>query len=122
MASWLKNAVGMQASLHCGFRVCFLPEDDGCAVALLAPREPRFIHAPFPLLQGLIVLGEASPPDPAADDASRPMSADVKLEPGAERLVSAAVRGALHSYPPARWDLPFGNANPLLSPPGLLRG
>lgn len=112
----------MQASLHCGFHVCFHPKDDGCAVALLGPKEPRFIHALFHLFQGLIVLGEASPPDPAADDASRPISADVKLEPGAERLVSAAVHGAQPSYPPTQWDLSFGNANPLLSPPGLLWG
>ncbi|XP_016159798.1 PREDICTED: KAT8 regulatory NSL complex subunit 1 [Ficedula albicollis] len=39
----------------------------------------------FPLLQGLIVLGEASPPEAAVED-SRPARAEVKLEPGAERL------------------------------------
>lgn len=44
----------------------------------------------FPLLQGLIVLGEASPPEPAVDDSSRPLRAEVKLEPGADRLVSAS--------------------------------
>lgn len=53
---------------------------------------PQLIPVPFPLFQGLIVLGEASPPDPAADDASRPFSAEVKLEPGADWLVSASSR------------------------------
>ncbi|PKU32598.1 hypothetical protein llap_17098 [Limosa lapponica baueri] len=53
---------------------------------LPGPKDLRLIPLPFPLFQGLIVLGEASPPDPAVDDASRPVSAEVKLEPGADRL------------------------------------
>lgn len=117
MASRLKNAVAMQASLHCGFHVCFLPKADGCAVALLGPKEPHLIHALFHLFQGLIVLGEAAPPDPAADDASRPVSADVKPEPGAERLVSAAVHGAQPSYPHPSGICPLGmptRCSPLL--------
>lgn len=56
------------------------------------PKDPRLIPVPFPLFQGLIVLGEAAPPDPAVDDASRAVSAEGKLEPGAERLVSASSR------------------------------
>lgn len=66
--------------------------DAGCAVSVLRSEDPQLIPVPFPLFQGLIVLGEASPPDPAADDASRPFSAEVKLEPGADRLVSASSR------------------------------
>lgn len=72
-------------------RVSFLG-DDGRAVSLLRPKDLQLIPVPFPLFQGLIVLGEASPPDPAVDDASRPVSAEVKLEPGADRLVSASSR------------------------------
>ncbi|XP_072212841.1 KAT8 regulatory NSL complex subunit 1 isoform X2 [Excalfactoria chinensis] len=49
-------------------------------------RQQTDIYKQIRANKGLIVLGEASPPDPAADDASRPISADVKLEPGAERL------------------------------------
>uniref|UniRef100_A0A8C9EGW3 KAT8 regulatory NSL complex subunit 1 n=1 Tax=Pavo cristatus TaxID=9049 RepID=A0A8C9EGW3_PAVCR len=49
-------------------------------------RQQTDIYKQIRANKGLIVLGEASPPDPAADDASRPVSADVKLEPGAERL------------------------------------
>lgn len=71
---------------------------EGCAVSLLNPKDPRLIPVPFPLFQGLIVLGEASPPDPAVDDASRPVSAEVKLEPGADRLVSASSRAMLGAW------------------------
>lgn len=60
--------------------------------SLLRPKDPQLIPVPFPLFQGLVVLGEASPPEPAVDDASRPVSAEVKLEPGADRLVSASSR------------------------------
>ncbi|XP_021233333.1 KAT8 regulatory NSL complex subunit 1 isoform X2 [Numida meleagris] len=49
-------------------------------------RQQTDIYKQIRANKGLIVLGEASPPDPAADDASRPVSADVKPEPGAERL------------------------------------
>lgn len=59
---------------------------------MLRMKDLQLIPVPFPLFQGLIVLGEASPPDPAVDDASRPVSAEVKLEPGADRLVSASSR------------------------------
>ncbi|NWR23539.1 KANL1 protein, partial [Emberiza fucata] len=58
--------------------------DGGGAVSPWTPKDLQFI--PVPLLQGLIVLGEASPPDPAVDDSSRPVRAEVRLEPGAERL------------------------------------
>ncbi|XP_052555435.1 KAT8 regulatory NSL complex subunit 1 isoform X3 [Tympanuchus pallidicinctus] len=49
-------------------------------------RQQTDIYKQIRANKGLIVLGEAAPPDPAADDASRPVSADVKPEPGAERL------------------------------------
>ncbi|XP_015741256.1 KAT8 regulatory NSL complex subunit 1 isoform X1 [Coturnix japonica] len=49
-------------------------------------RQQTDIYKQIRANKGLIVLGEASPPDPTVDDASRPISADVKLEPGAERL------------------------------------
>ncbi|XP_064895580.1 KAT8 regulatory NSL complex subunit 1 isoform X1 [Columba livia] len=49
-------------------------------------RQQTDIYKQIRANKGLIVLGEASPPDPAADDASRPFSAEVKLEPGADRL------------------------------------
>ncbi|NXC16070.1 KANL1 protein, partial [Corythaeola cristata] len=49
-------------------------------------RQQTDIYKQLRANKGLIVLGEASPPDPAVDDASRPVSADVKLEPGADRL------------------------------------
>ncbi|XP_075027394.1 KAT8 regulatory NSL complex subunit 1 isoform X2 [Calonectris borealis] len=50
-------------------------------------RQQTDIYKQIRANKGLIVLGEASPPDPAVDDASRPVSAEVKLEPGADRLV-----------------------------------
>ncbi|NXW85951.1 KANL1 protein, partial [Alopecoenas beccarii] len=49
-------------------------------------RQQTDIYKQIRANKGLIVLGEGSPPDPAADDASRPFSAEVKLEPGADRL------------------------------------
>uniref|UniRef100_A0A8B9NHU9 KAT8 regulatory NSL complex subunit 1 n=1 Tax=Accipiter nisus TaxID=211598 RepID=A0A8B9NHU9_9AVES len=49
-------------------------------------RQQTDIYKQIRANKGLIVLGEASPPDPAVDDASRPISAEVKLEPGADRL------------------------------------
>ncbi|NWQ80750.1 KANL1 protein, partial [Columbina picui] len=49
-------------------------------------RQQTDIYKQIRANKGLIVLGEASPPDPAADGASRPHSAEVKLEPGADRL------------------------------------
>ncbi|KAM6189872.1 KAT8 regulatory NSL complex subunit 1 isoform 3-T5 [Sarcoramphus papa] len=49
-------------------------------------RQQTDIYKQIRANKGLIVLGEASPPDPAGDDASRPVSAEVKLEPGADRL------------------------------------
>ncbi|KFU83676.1 KAT8 regulatory NSL complex subunit 1, partial [Chaetura pelagica] len=49
-------------------------------------RQQTDIYKQIRANKGLIVLGEASTPDPAGDDASRPISAEVKLEPGAERL------------------------------------
>uniref|UniRef100_A0A8C3UYQ9 KAT8 regulatory NSL complex subunit 1 n=1 Tax=Catharus ustulatus TaxID=91951 RepID=A0A8C3UYQ9_CATUS len=52
-------------------------------------RQQTDIYKQIRANKGLIVLGEASPPDPAVDD-SRPLRAEVKLEPGAERLVSAS--------------------------------
>uniref|UniRef100_A0A8D0F8I6 KAT8 regulatory NSL complex subunit 1 n=1 Tax=Strix occidentalis caurina TaxID=311401 RepID=A0A8D0F8I6_STROC len=55
-------------------------------------RQQTDIYKQIRANKGLIVLGEASPPDPAVDDASRPVSAEVKLEPGADRLVSASSR------------------------------
>ncbi|KAM6108066.1 LOW QUALITY PROTEIN: KAT8 regulatory NSL complex subunit 1 [Pterocles gutturalis] len=47
-------------------------------------RQQTDIYKQIRANKGLIVLGEASPPDPA--DASHPLSAEVKLEPGADRL------------------------------------
>ncbi|XP_065603302.1 KAT8 regulatory NSL complex subunit 1 isoform X2 [Cyrtonyx montezumae] len=49
-------------------------------------RQQTDIYKQIRANKGLIVLGEASPPDPTVDDLSRPVSADVKLEPGVERL------------------------------------
>ncbi|XP_035203678.1 KAT8 regulatory NSL complex subunit 1 isoform X1 [Oxyura jamaicensis] len=49
-------------------------------------RQQTDIYKQIRANKGLIVLGEASPPDPAVDDASRPVSAEAKLEPGADRL------------------------------------
>lgn len=72
-AVWEHPGVQFGSTLGCSFPV----HTRGCAVIAV------------PLLQGLIVLGEASPPDPAVED-SRPVRAEVKLEPGAERLVSAS--------------------------------
>ncbi|NXU41429.1 KANL1 protein, partial [Drymodes brunneopygia] len=49
-------------------------------------RQQTDIYKQIRANKGLIVLGEASPPDPAAEDPSRPVRAEVKLEPGADRL------------------------------------
>ncbi|NWR79667.1 KANL1 protein, partial [Centropus unirufus] len=49
-------------------------------------RQQTDIYKQIRANKGLIVLGEASPPDPATDGASRPVSTEIKLEPGAERL------------------------------------
>ncbi|NXS99143.1 KANL1 protein, partial [Jacana jacana] len=49
-------------------------------------RQQTDIYKQIRANKGLIVLGEASPPDPAVDDVSHPVSAEVKLEPGADRL------------------------------------
>ncbi|NXN80170.1 KANL1 protein, partial [Bombycilla garrulus] len=49
-------------------------------------RQQTDIYKQIRANKGLIVLGEASPADPAVDDSSRPLRAEVKLEPGAERL------------------------------------
>uniref|UniRef100_A0A8B9ZTV1 KAT8 regulatory NSL complex subunit 1 n=1 Tax=Anas zonorhyncha TaxID=75864 RepID=A0A8B9ZTV1_9AVES len=49
-------------------------------------RQQTDIYKQIRANKGLIVLGEAAPPDPAVDDASRAVSAEGKLEPGAERL------------------------------------
>ncbi|NXR24806.1 KANL1 protein, partial [Cinclus mexicanus] len=48
-------------------------------------RQQTDIYKQIRATKGLVVLGEASPPDPAVDD-SRALRAEVKLEPGAERL------------------------------------
>ncbi|NXN01039.1 KANL1 protein, partial [Sylvia borin] len=49
-------------------------------------RQQTDIYKQIRANKGLIVLGEASPPEPAGEDSSRPVRAEVKLEPGAERL------------------------------------
>ncbi|NXU48589.1 KANL1 protein, partial [Turnix velox] len=49
-------------------------------------RQQTDIYKQIRANKGLVVLGEASPPDPAVDDGSRPISAEVKLEPGVDRL------------------------------------
>ncbi|XP_068517268.1 KAT8 regulatory NSL complex subunit 1 isoform X2 [Anas acuta] len=49
-------------------------------------RQQTDIYKQIRANKGLIVLGEAAPPDPAVDDASRAVSAEGKPEPGAERL------------------------------------
>ncbi|NWU87180.1 KANL1 protein, partial [Onychorhynchus coronatus] len=49
-------------------------------------RQQTDIYKQIRANKGLIVLGEASPPDPAVDDSSHPVRAEVKLEPGADRL------------------------------------
>ncbi|NXD26866.1 KANL1 protein, partial [Spelaeornis formosus] len=49
-------------------------------------RQQTDIYKQIRANKGLIVLGEASPPDPAADKKNRPVRAEAKLEPGADRL------------------------------------
>ncbi|NWY38980.1 KANL1 protein, partial [Sylvia atricapilla] len=49
-------------------------------------RQQTDIYKQIRANKGLIVLGEASPPEPAGEDSSRTAGAEVKLEPGAERL------------------------------------
>ncbi|NWV26205.1 KANL1 protein, partial [Origma solitaria] len=49
-------------------------------------RQQTDIYKQIRANKGLIVLGEASPADPAVDDSCRPVRAEVKLEPGADRL------------------------------------
>ncbi|XP_025052669.1 KAT8 regulatory NSL complex subunit 1 isoform X5 [Alligator sinensis] len=53
-------------------------------------RQQTDIYKQIRANKGLIALGEASPPDPAADDASHSLSAEVKLEPGIDRLGASA--------------------------------
>ncbi|NXC27881.1 KANL1 protein, partial [Campylorhamphus procurvoides] len=49
-------------------------------------RQQTDIYKQIRANKGLIVLGEASPPDAAGEDSARPVRAEVKVEPGAERL------------------------------------
>uniref|UniRef100_A0A452IDR3 PEHE domain-containing protein n=1 Tax=Gopherus agassizii TaxID=38772 RepID=A0A452IDR3_9SAUR len=49
-------------------------------------RQQTDIYKQIRANKGLIVLGEASSPDTAVDDVSHPLSAEVKLEPGTDRL------------------------------------
>ncbi|XP_032647438.1 KAT8 regulatory NSL complex subunit 1 isoform X3 [Chelonoidis abingdonii] len=79
-------------------------------------RQQTDIYKQIRANKGLIVLGEASSPD-TPDDVSHPLSAEVKLEPGTDRL------GASISQPVVNLGTSAGNtAESLLSKPcGALR-
>ncbi|XP_042713067.1 KAT8 regulatory NSL complex subunit 1 isoform X3 [Chrysemys picta bellii] len=80
-------------------------------------RQQTDIYKQIRANKGLIVLGEASSPDTAVDDASHPLSAEVKLEPGTDRL------GASISQPVVNLGTPAGNTPESLpsKPCGALR-
>ncbi|XP_043359393.1 KAT8 regulatory NSL complex subunit 1 isoform X3 [Dermochelys coriacea] len=66
-------------------------------------RQQTDIYKQIRANKGLIVLGEAFSPDTAVDDASHPLSAEVKLEPGTDRL------GASISQPVVNLGTSAGN-------------
>ncbi|XP_074835105.1 KAT8 regulatory NSL complex subunit 1 isoform X2 [Carettochelys insculpta] len=66
-------------------------------------RQQTDIYKQIRANKGLIVLGEASCLDPAVDDSSHPLSAEVKLEPGTDRL------GGSISQPVANLGTSAGN-------------
>ncbi|CAM4638244.1 unnamed protein product [Lepidochelys kempii] len=80
-------------------------------------RQQTDIYKQIRANKGLIVLGEALSPDTAVDDASHPLSAEVKLEPGTERL------GASISQPVVNLGTSAGNTPESLpsKPCGALR-
>ncbi|XP_067397139.1 KAT8 regulatory NSL complex subunit 1 isoform X2 [Emydura macquarii macquarii] len=80
-------------------------------------RQQTDIYKQIRANKGLIVLGEASSSDPAIDDASHPLSAEVKLEPGTDRL------GASVSQPVVNLGTSAGNTPESLpsKPCGALR-
>ncbi|KAG6938295.1 KAT8 regulatory NSL complex subunit 1 [Chelydra serpentina] len=80
-------------------------------------RQQTDIYKQIRANKGLIVLGEASSPDTAVDDASHPLSAEVKLEPGTDRL------GASISQPVVNLGTSVGNTPESLpsKPCGALR-
>ncbi|KAM9112672.1 KAT8 regulatory NSL complex subunit 1 isoform 1-T3 [Pangshura tecta] len=80
-------------------------------------RQQTDIYKQIRANKGLIVLGEASSPDTAVDDASHPLSAEVKLEPGTDRL------GASISQPVVNLGTSAGNTPESLpsKPCGALR-
>lgn len=80
-------------------------------------RQQTDIYKQIRANKGLIVLGEASTPDPAIDDASHSLSAEVKLEPGTDRL------GASVSQPAVNLGTSAGNTPESLpsKPCGALR-
>ncbi|CAM5128527.1 unnamed protein product [Natator depressus] len=80
-------------------------------------RQQTDIYKQIRANKGLIVLGEALSPDTAVDDASHPPSAEVKLEPGTDRL------GASISQPVVNLGTSAGNTPESLpsKPCGALR-
>lgn len=80
-------------------------------------RQQTDIYKQIRANKGLIVLGDASSPDTAVDDASHPLSAEVKLEPGTDRL------GASISQPVVSLGTSAGNTPESLpsKPCGALR-
>ncbi|CAM4705004.1 KAT8 regulatory NSL complex subunit 1 isoform X5 [Caretta caretta] len=80
-------------------------------------RQQTDIYKQIRANKGLIVLGEALSPDTAVDDASHPLSAEVKLEPGTDRL------GASISQPVVNLGTSVGNTPESLpsKPCGALR-
>lgn len=80
-------------------------------------RQQTDIYKQIRANKGLIVLGDASSPDTAVDDASHPLSAEVKLEPGTDRL------GASISQPVVNLGTSAGNTPESLpsKPCGALR-
>ncbi|XP_037743052.1 KAT8 regulatory NSL complex subunit 1 isoform X4 [Chelonia mydas] len=80
-------------------------------------RQQTDIYKQIRANKGLIVLGEALSPDTAVDDASHPLSAEVKLEPGTDRL------GASISQPVVNLGTSAGNTPESLpsKPCGALR-
>uniref|UniRef100_A0A8C8T0A9 KAT8 regulatory NSL complex subunit 1 n=1 Tax=Pelusios castaneus TaxID=367368 RepID=A0A8C8T0A9_9SAUR len=80
-------------------------------------RQQTDIYKQIRANKGLIVLGEASSPESAVDDGSHTLSAEVKLEPGTDRL------GASISQPVANLGTSAGNTPESLpsKPCGALR-
>ncbi|XP_054851385.1 KAT8 regulatory NSL complex subunit 1 isoform X2 [Eublepharis macularius] len=66
-------------------------------------RQQTDIYKQIRATKGLILLGEAPPSEPTLGDSSHTLSADVKLEPGVDRLGTSA------SQPPENFCMSVGN-------------